>query len=194
MHLNIPALRERNSNHDQYLPATEQHPHAQGPFRTVPVSANPQLTDLGLWNVFANPDFLAPQRRIRRILCADTLIAGFPGLTISPVVSTHSEESFDRLLDSPAFAGRCNADNLLPKTIALFKTPGLRDLGHSAPYMHTGQFDSLEQIVGFYRIASDLARRAQLRNGDRELNGIILTEADVAPLTAFLESLNEDYE
>jgi hypothetical protein len=193
-HLRIPDLRERNAGHDQYLPATEQHPHAQGPFRAVPVPTDPKLTDLGLWNVFANPDFPAPQRRIRRILCADALAAGLPSLTIPSVSPTHGEEALDRLLDSSAFAGRCSAGNLLPKSIALFKTPGLRDLGHSAPYMHTGQFDSLEQIIAFYRIASDLARAGQLRNGDRELNGIFLTETDVASLVAFLNALNEDYE
>ena len=39
---------------------------------------------------------------------------------------------------------------LLDLAIARFKTPGLRDLGHSNPYMHNGQFDTLENAVGFY--------------------------------------------
>jgi hypothetical protein len=190
-HLLIPTLRERNVNHDQYLPATEQHPAAQGPFRAVPMASNLNLTDLGIWNVFANPDFPASQRRIRRILCVDVLTAGLPGLSVS---SAQGDDTLDRLIESATFAGRCSEQALLPTSVAVFKTPGLRDLGHSAPYMHTGQFDTLEQIVTFYRVSSDLERAGRLRNGDRELAGIRLTDQDVGPLTAFLKALNEDYE
>lgn len=193
-HLTIPDLRERNANHEQYLPATEQHPHAQEPFRKVPTSVNAAFTDLGLWNIFANSDFPGSQQRIRRILCADHLSANMPGLGITTPASPEFDEAFTRLIDSPAFAGRCSAQALLPTSIALFKTPGLRDLSHSAPYMHTGQFDTLEQIVNFYRASSDLQRASRLRNGDRELAGIRLTDQDVGPLTAFLRALNEDYE
>jgi len=82
----------------------------------------------------------------------------------------------------------------LNRAIARFKTPGLRDLGHSEPFMHNGQFDTLDQIVDFYREVSDLQRRGGLRNGDRELGGIALTVQDIVPLTAFLKALNEDYQ
>jgi len=60
--------------------------------------------------------------------------------------------------------------------------------------LHNGQFVTLEQIVNFYRASSDLQRASRLRNGDRELAGIRLTDQDVGPLTAFLRALNEDYE
>jgi len=155
------------------------------------MASNLNLTDLGIWNVFANPDFPASQRRIRRILCVDVLTAGLPGLSVS---SAQGDDTLDRLIESATFAGRCSEQALLPTSVAVFKTPGLRDLGHSAPYMHTGQFDTLEQIVTFYRVSSDLERAGRLRNGDRELAGIRLTDQDVGPLTAFLKALNEDYE
>ena len=32
----------------------------------------------------------------------------------------------------------------LPLTIALFKTPNLRDLGSSQPYLHTGRMNTIE--------------------------------------------------
>ena len=190
--LHIPELEERNAHHDAYLPATEQHPHALGPFRAIPSAGNAYLTDLGLWNVFANPDFPSPQRRIRRILCADELESALP--IFNPGQSDDADTTLDRVMDSPAFAGWCRPNRLLAKSTALFKTPGLRDLGHSAPYMHNGQFDSLEQIVNFYRSSSDLQRADRLRNGDRRLASIRMIDQDVAPLTAFLRALNEDYE
>jgi cytochrome c peroxidase len=76
----------------------------------------------------------------------------------------------------------------------LFKTPGLRDLGQSAPYLHTGQEDTLEAVVDFYIRASALARAEALRNAAPELSGVALTGDDVTPLAAFLRALNEDYD
>jgi cytochrome c peroxidase len=59
----------------------------------------------------------------------------------------------------------CSPDRLLPKMIARFKTPGLRDLSHSAPYFHTGRQDTFEAVVGFYIAMSALQRTGRLRNG-----------------------------
>src|SRR5262245_6485655 len=89
---------------------------------------------------------------------------------------------------------RCSPEVALQKAFAAFKTPGLRDLSHSAPYLHDGGSDTLEDVIQVYREASDLARAGALRNGSPEMAGISLTVHDVAPLAAFLRSLNEDYE
>jgi hypothetical protein len=67
----IPDLNTRDGNYNQFLLATENHPAAQEPFRAIPVSTNAGLTDLGVWNVFRNPDMPAPQTKIRAILCDD---------------------------------------------------------------------------------------------------------------------------
>jgi cytochrome c peroxidase len=83
---------------------------------------------------------------------------------------------------------------LLDRAIARFKTPGLRDVSHSAPYMHNGQFDTLTDIITFYRDTSTLARAGTLRNGAPELRGIALQAGDATALVAFLRSLNEDYQ
>jgi len=84
---------------------------------------------------------------------------------------------------------------LLDRAIARFKTPGLRDLSHSAPYMHNGQFDTLTDIITLYRDMSTLARTpGALRNGAQELQGIALLAGDASSLVAFLRSLNEDYQ
>ena len=160
MNLAIPTLATRTADD---LPATEQHPTASERFRAVP-SSGTTLTDLGLWNVFANPDMPTPQSKIRTILCDE-----------EQPCSTSQRELLDRAL-------------------ARFKTPGLRDLGHSAPFMHNGQFDTLDEVLNFYREMSDLARKGTLRNGAAQLRGIALRENDIAPLAAFLTAMNEDYQ
>jgi hypothetical protein len=158
--LPIPNLATRTATD---LPASEQHPNANERFRSIP-SSSTTVTDLGVWNVFANPDMPAAQSKIRTILCDDQ----------HPCPLTDSV--------------------LLDRAIARFKTPGLRDLSHSAPYMHNGQFTTLDDIITFYRDTSTLARAGTLRNGAQELQGIALTASDNASLVAFLKSLNEDYQ
>lgn len=162
--LAVPNLATRNGNYNQFLPATASHPAALEPFRAIPTLADPVLTDLGIWNVFANPDVPGPQAKIRTLLCDDQQPC--------PIADTI----------------------LLDRAIARFKTPGLRDLSHSAPFMHNGQFDTLDDILAFYRQVSAQARAATLRNGAVQLQGIALAPGDVAPLVAFLKSLNEDYQ
>jgi hypothetical protein len=162
--LAIPNLATRDANYDGFLPATETHPNASERFRAIPVLADPSLTDLGVWNVFANPDMPNPQAKIQAILCDDQVPCPLPDAT------------------------------LLDRAIARFKTPGLRDLGHSAPYMHNGQFDTLNNIIGFYLGVSAQARAGTLRNGATQLLGMALVGADIAPLVAFLNSFNEDYQ
>ncbi|MCW9030735.1 MAG: hypothetical protein OQK58_04545 [Gammaproteobacteria bacterium] len=163
----IPDLITRNNNHNNFLPATSKHPAAISRFRTIAAKNKPGYTDLGLWNIFANPDMPAPQEKIKTIMCAQA-------------ASIKQDE--------------CSSSNLLNKTIAAFKTPVLRNLGHSNPYMHTGQFLDLQQTVRFYITSSIQARNQQLRNAEQNVKDININEKNVAPLVAFLKSLNEDYD
>ena len=161
MALHIPGLRARNTHFDAYLPATPRHPEALGPFRSIPEAGRPGLTDLGVWNIYANPDVLRPQLRLQALLC-------------------------------PRFF--CAPDDVLSAAVARFKTPGLRDLGHSGPYLHNGRADTLEAVLGLYAQFSAFARAGAMRNPAPELRGMALTSHDIQALAAFLRSLNEDYE
>ncbi len=65
--LPVPDLATRNSNYNAYLPPTPQHPTALGIFEMPPSTNQPAAVDLGLWNVYANPDFPAPQTNFAAI-------------------------------------------------------------------------------------------------------------------------------
>ena len=58
--------------------ATDDHPSYQEPFRAIPSVSNPLLTNLGVWNIFANPDFPAPQAKSRTISCAEHVLQPCP--------------------------------------------------------------------------------------------------------------------
>ncbi len=66
--LAIPDLGTRQSNYDAFLPPTTNHPNALGTFIMPPSLAQPGQVDLGLWNVYANPDFPAPQASLQQIM------------------------------------------------------------------------------------------------------------------------------
>ena len=175
--LYVPALPVRNSDYLAWLPATAQHPAALEPFRRIPDTTRPGEADLGVWNIFANPDMPGPQEKLARLLCAEQLLAQRQA----------GNAGADRRRP-------CSAAVLLERSIVSFKTPGLRDLGHSGPYMHNGQIDSLEAVIAFYIEAAEQARDGRLRNPAPRLAGIRLEAADITPLAAFLRALNEDYE
>jgi cytochrome c peroxidase len=84
-------------------------------------------------------------------------------------------------------------EELLPQTIAVFKTAGLRNLAQSAPYLHTGGKDTLDDVIRFYINMADLVRTGKLRNPDSEIGRIRLTPEDILSLRAFLRALTEDY-
>ncbi|MEZ6010055.1 MAG: cytochrome c peroxidase [Planctomycetota bacterium] len=177
-HLFVPGLALRSHHPARWLPATERHPAYQEPFRRPASPADARFTDLGLWNVFGNSDYATAQAPLWSLVLAAEAKRGSRQGGLSGYLRGMS---------------RINPSLLLPGTLAAFKTPGLRDLGHTQPYMHNGQMDTLDDVVRFYQRAAELQRRGKLRNGDEAIGGISLVDDDVPLLVAFLRSLDEDY-
>jgi len=71
MSLTVPSLAVRAGDYDDYLPATTTHPNASERFRHRAVAGNPQYADLGLWNVYLNPDMPNPQANLQMLVCAN---------------------------------------------------------------------------------------------------------------------------
>ena len=69
--LAIPSLAARAAAYDSYLPASANHPNASERFRHPAVAGSPRFADLGLWNVYQNPDIPNPQTNLAAIVCAN---------------------------------------------------------------------------------------------------------------------------
>ena len=65
-----------------------------------------------------------------------------------------------------------------------FKTPTLREVARSAPYMHDGSLATLRDVINFY---SDGGRKNPYR--DKEIRPLKLTSQEKSDLLAFLKSL-----
>jgi hypothetical protein len=70
MDLPIPSLADRTANYDLYLPATASHPNAAETFRRAADASHPGYADLGLWNIYLNPDMPNPQAGLKGVVCA----------------------------------------------------------------------------------------------------------------------------
>lgn len=165
MKFSVPTLGERRAHPELYLPASIAQPRALSLMRSSPSTNDLRRADLGAWAVLFNPDMPKPQTLLRSAICQS--------LNLNCTVITD--------------------DELLSASLGMVKTPTLRDLGQSWPYLHTGQADRIEDVIHFYATYSNLARSGQVRNADPHLSEIHLEGPELDNLARFLNSLNEDY-
>ncbi|HNE04072.1 MAG TPA: cytochrome c peroxidase, partial [Anaerolineales bacterium] len=71
-----------------------------------------------------------------------------------------------------------------------FKAPTLRNIALTAPYMHNGVFNTLEEVVDFY--AKGGGRDAGVADVDIHVLGFELTEQEKADLVNFLYALTDE--
>jgi cytochrome c peroxidase len=74
-----------------------------------------------------------------------------------------------------------------PRHFGEFKVPGLRQLVHTAPYMHDGSLARIEDVVQHYSALNEERLHA---DGERILRRLDLTPQQAADLVAFLRSLS----
>ena len=77
---------------------------------------------------------------------------------------------------------------LEPRHFGEFRVPSLRQLAHTAPYMHNGSLPSIETVVQHY---SQLNEERLHADGERILRRLNLSDAEAADLAAFLRSLSD---
>ncbi len=72
-----------------------------------------------------------------------------------------------------------------PKDWGAFKTPTLREIANTAPYMHDGSLKTLEEVVEYY----DKGGKAN-QNLDEKMKPLRLTTEQKNDLVAFLKALS----
>jgi len=75
-----------------------------------------------------------------------------------------------------------------PEDLGAFKTPMLRNVSKTAPYMHDGSLATLEDVVNFYNQGG--TRNPHQSSGIKPL---YLTEDEKTALVSFLRALDADY-
>jgi cytochrome c peroxidase len=68
-----------------------------------------------------------------------------------------------------------------------FRTPMLREVGQTGPYMHNGVFQTLEEVVDFYNKGG-----GEAENKSPFMRPLGLNAQEIADLVAFLEAVTGD--
>jgi cytochrome c peroxidase len=95
--------------------------------------------------------------------------------------NSNSEYSDDRSTD------RLKALTATEEDKGKWRTKGLREIGLTAPYMHTGQFATLKDVVEFYNRGGDAS--GFVGKKDELMKPLNLTDAEVDDIIAFLKTL-----
>lgn len=74
-----------------------------------------------------------------------------------------------------------------PTNIGKFRTPTLRELKYTGPYMHNGVLATLEDVVDFYNVGG-----GEHVNKSELIQPLGLTDQEKADLVSFIESLSMD--
>ncbi|MCH9659386.1 MAG: cytochrome-c peroxidase [Bacteroidetes bacterium] len=78
-----------------------------------------------------------------------------------------------------------------PREFGHFKTPSLRNLAFTAPYMHDGRFATLDEVIDHYSEGLVFSETIDPLMKAVSTGGVALTDGDKADLKAFLLSLSD---
>lgn len=87
-------------------------------------------------------------------------------------------------------SGRALIDRL-PAHVRAFKTPALRNVALTAPYMHNGAFRTLDEVVAFYDGGGGVGSGARIGNQTLAADSLHLTTGERAAIVAFLRALTD---
>jgi cytochrome c peroxidase len=79
-----------------------------------------------------------------------------------------------------------------PEDTGKFKTPSLRNVAVTGPYMHDGRFTTLEDVIAHYDHGVIRSRTLDPNLAKHPDDGLKLTSADQRALLAFLRTLTDD--
>jgi cytochrome c peroxidase len=101
-----------------------------------------------------------------------------------------SDDTMHPLLDPAGDAYAGYVDRLpLDDLVGEWRTPSLRNVALTAPYMHDGALATLEDVVWHYNNGGGAESGERIGVPAAELKPLALTDDEVADLVAFLETL-----
>jgi cytochrome c peroxidase len=72
-----------------------------------------------------------------------------------------------------------------------FKTPTVRNIALTAPYMHNGVYETLEEVMHFYNIGGGAGLGIELENQTLPFDHLGLNEQETQDIIAFMEALTD---
>lgn len=88
-------------------------------------------------------------------------------------------------------AGNGNIREKVPFYERSFKTPSLRNVALTAPYMHNGVYQSLEEVMAFYNKGGGIGFGYDVPHQTLPADNLELTEQEIQQIILFMEALTD---
>jgi cytochrome c peroxidase len=87
-------------------------------------------------------------------------------------------------------------NHLLKEQVAFykhaFKTPTVRNIGQTSPYMHNGVYSTIEEVIDFYDVGGGIGLGIDVPNQTLPSDSLHLTDQEKRNLKVFLEALDDN--
>jgi cytochrome c peroxidase len=130
------------------------------------------------------PNFTVQENRGKALFTRHCAVCHLPGQDAHFSTITPANNGLDE--DFKTADGGVGDVTLDARQIGLFKSPSLRNVERTAPYMHDGRFDTLEKVIDHY--SKEVKPHPNLSPPMRRLN---FTDSEKAALVAFLKTLTD---
>src|SRR5262249_27444609 len=130
------------------------------------------------------PNFSVQENRGKALFVSNCSICHLPGPDVNFMMIAPANNGLDA--DPRNGDGGRGGITLDLRGLARFKSPSLRNVEHTAPYMHDGRFNALAQVIDHY--SKGVKPHPNLDPRMRPLN---FTDSEKAALIAFLKTLTD---
>jgi cytochrome c peroxidase len=130
------------------------------------------------------PNFSVQENRGKALFLSNCAACHLPGQDVNFLMIRPANNGLDA--DYKNADGGLGDITLNPRDIGLFKSPSLRNVEHTAPYMHDGRFSTLDKMIDHY------SKEVQLHpNLDPRMRRLSFTDSEKAAFFAFLKTLTD---
>jgi cytochrome c peroxidase len=131
------------------------------------------------------PNFTVQENRGKALFVSNCAICHQPGQDVNFLMPVPSNNGLDA--DYKTADGGVGDITLNGRDLGRFKSPSLRNVEHTAPYMHDGRLATLDKVIDHY--SKEVKPHPNLDPRIRPLN---FTDSEKAALTAFLKTLTDN--
>jgi cytochrome c peroxidase len=130
-------------------------------------------------------NFTVQENRGKALFVSNCAICHLPGPDVNFLMIAPANNGLDA--DYKTADGGVGDITFNGRDLGRFKSPSLRNVEHTAPYMHDGRFATLDQVLDHY------SKGIQAHpNLDPRMQKLNFTESEKAALVAFLRTLTDD--
>jgi cytochrome c peroxidase len=130
------------------------------------------------------PNFTVQENRGKALFIRNCASCHLPGQDVHFSLIAPSNNGLDA--DHKNTDGGVGDITLNPRQLGVFKSPSLRNVERTAPYMHDGRFDTLDKVIDHY--SKEIQPHPNL---DPRLHRLNFTDTEKAALIAFLKTLTD---